>query len=207
MRRSVLAAALFVVPILPVAAQDLPQLRVAMSQDADALDPTLSRAYVQRVATLNMCDGLFTYNDKLAIVPRLATGYEWADSRTLVVKLRPGVTFHDGTPVDAAAIKYSMERHATMSGSARKGGRTLSLLELTKRLDAVQPGVDHPAAHVLEAARLLSREDAPLLDVVGVDRVRVLPRAGRGAARPPLRHRRPRHPAVPAAARRPGGRR
>ncbi len=121
MRRSVLAAALFVVPILPVAAQDLPHLRVAMSQDADALDPTLSRAYVQRVATLNMCDGLFTYNDKLAIVPRLATGYEWVDSKTLVVKLRPGVTFHDGTPVDAAAIKYSMERHATMSGSARKG--------------------------------------------------------------------------------------
>ncbi len=105
----------------PSLAQDLPQLRVAMSQDADALDPTLSRTYVQRVATLNMCDGLFTYNDKLAVVPRLATGYEWIDSKTLVVKLRPGVTFHDGTPVDAASVKYSLERHATMSGSARKG--------------------------------------------------------------------------------------
>ncbi len=105
----------------PSLAQDLPQLRVAMSQDADALDPTLSRTYVQRVATLNMCDGLFTYNDKLAVVPRLATGYEWIDSMTLVVKLRPGVTFHDGTPVDAASVKYSLERHATMSGSARKG--------------------------------------------------------------------------------------
>lgn len=102
-------------------AQDLPQLRVAMSQDADALDPTLSRTYVQRVATLNMCDGLFTYNDKLAVVPRLATSYEWTDSKTLVVKLRPGVTFHDGTPVDAAAVKYTLERHANMSGSARKG--------------------------------------------------------------------------------------
>lgn len=102
-------------------AQDLPQLRVAMPQDADALDPTMSRAYVQRVATLDMCDGLFTYNDKLAIVPRLATGYEWTDSKTLVVKLRPGQHFHDGEPVDAAAVKYSLERHATMSGSARKG--------------------------------------------------------------------------------------
>ena len=98
---------------------DLPQLRVAMSQDADALDPTLSRTYVQRVATLNMCDGLFTYDDKLAIVPRIATSYSWADSTTLVVKLRPGVTFHDGTAVDAAAVKYSLERHASLSGSAR----------------------------------------------------------------------------------------
>jgi peptide/nickel transport system substrate-binding protein len=31
------------------------------------------------------------------------------------------VTFNDGTPVDAEAVKYSFNRHATMSGSARKG--------------------------------------------------------------------------------------
>ncbi len=119
------AAAAAVLALVTGAAQaqtpDLPQLRVAMSQDADALDPTLSRTYVQRVATLNMCDGLFTYDDKLAIVPRIATSYSWADSTTLVVKLRPGVTFHDGTAVDAAAVKYSLERHASLSGSARKG--------------------------------------------------------------------------------------
>ncbi len=116
-----LGAALLALPILPAAAEDLPQLRVAFSEDADALDPTVGRAYVGRVAMLNMCDSLFTYNDKLAIVPRLATGYEWTDSKTLVVKLRPGVQFQDGTPVDAASVKYSLERHADMSGSARKG--------------------------------------------------------------------------------------
>ncbi len=121
MMKPMLAAALLALPLLPAAAQDLPQLRVAISQDADAMDPTLGRAYVQRVALLNMCDSLFTYNDKLALVPRLATGYEWADSKTLTVKLRPGVKFNDGTPVDAAAVKFSIERHATMSGSARKG--------------------------------------------------------------------------------------
>ncbi len=121
MLKLLLAAAVLAVPILPAAAQDLPQLRVGFSEDADALDPTLGRAYVGRVAMLNMCDSLFTYNEKLAIVPRLATGYEWQDSKTLVVKLRSGVTFQDGTPVDAAAVKYSLERHATMAGSARKG--------------------------------------------------------------------------------------
>lgn len=120
MIRQFLTAAMLVLPALPVAAEELPQLRVAIPQDADSLDPTLGRAYVQRVVLLNMCDTLFTYNDKLAIVPRLATGYEWTDSRTLVVKLRPGVTFQDGTPVDAAAVKYNMERNATLSGSARK---------------------------------------------------------------------------------------
>jgi hypothetical protein len=43
---------------------------------------------------LNMCDALFTYDDKLADrAARSPIGYEWADSKTLVVKLRPGVTF------------------------------------------------------------------------------------------------------------------
>ena len=117
MLKQVLAALLFT---LPAAAQELPQLRVGIAQDSDSLDPVLGRAYVQRVALMNMCDSLFTYNDKLQMVPRLATGYEWADSRTLVVKLRPGVTFNDGTPVDAAAVKYNMDRDANLPGSARK---------------------------------------------------------------------------------------
>ena len=121
MIRRLLGAALLALPILPVAADELPQLRVAIPEDSDALDPTVGRAYVGRVAMLNMCDSLFTYNDKLAIIPRLATGYEWVDSKTLVVHLRPNVQFQDGTPVDAASVKYSLERHGTMSGSARKG--------------------------------------------------------------------------------------
>ena len=119
--RYLAAAALGLLAVQPALAQELPPLRVAFSEDADAMDPTTGRAYVQRVAMLNMCDSLFTYNGKMEIVPRLALSYEWADPQTLVVKLRPGVTFHDGTPVDAASVKYSIERHATFQGSARRG--------------------------------------------------------------------------------------
>ncbi len=121
MIKPLLAAALAALPLFPAEAQTLPDLRVAFSEDADALDPALSRAYVGRVALLNMCDSLFTYNAKLDLVPRLATGYTWSDAQTLVVKLRPDVKFQDGTPVDAAAVKYNMERGATLSGSARRG--------------------------------------------------------------------------------------
>lgn len=118
---------------LPAAAQELPQLRVALAEDADAMDPTTGRAYVQRVALLNMCEGLFDYDSKLRLVPRLALSYEWADPQTLVVKLRPNVTFNDGTPVDAAAVKYSMERHANFPGSARRGD--VASLERTEVVD------------------------------------------------------------------------
>jgi peptide/nickel transport system substrate-binding protein len=52
----------------------------------------------------------------------LATSYEWsADSKALTLKIRPGVTFHDGEKLDAAAVKYNIERHKTMPGSNRRG--------------------------------------------------------------------------------------
>jgi DNA replication licensing factor MCM4 len=67
-------------------------------------------------------------------------------------------------------------------GSARKGGRTLTLAELTKKLDGGSAS-DRPSAMVLEAVRMLSREDAPLVEILpGGDRIRILPRAGRGPA-------------------------
>ena len=55
-------------------------------------------------------------------MPQLATAYEWsADSKALTIKVRPGVTFHDGEKLDAAAVKFNIERHKTMAGSNRRG--------------------------------------------------------------------------------------
>ncbi|MCW3474007.1 ABC transporter substrate-binding protein [Limobrevibacterium gyesilva] len=102
-------------------AEELPTLRIGLADDADLLDPTVARTFVGRIVFAGLCDKLFDINEKLEIVPQLATGYEWADSKTLIINLRSGVTFHDGTPMDAAAVKYSLERHLTMQGSSRRG--------------------------------------------------------------------------------------
>ena len=84
------------------------------------LDPTLATTYVGRIVFAGLCDKLFDIDEKLNIVPQLATGYEWADDRTLVIHLRSGVKFQNGEVLDAAAVKYSLERHLTMQGSFRK---------------------------------------------------------------------------------------
>ncbi|HEY3177903.1 MAG TPA: ABC transporter substrate-binding protein [Casimicrobiaceae bacterium] len=97
-------------------------LRIGLAEDPDVLDPTLARSFVGRIVFAALCDKLFDIDEKLNIVPQLATGFEWApDNKALTIKLRPGVTFHDGEKLDAAAVKFSIERHKTMAGSNRRG--------------------------------------------------------------------------------------
>ena len=107
------------VPAVPLQAQTL---RVGLAEDPDLLDPTRARTFVGRIVFSALCDKLFDIDEKLGYVPQLATGFEWsADNKALTIKLRPGVTFHDGEPFDAEAAKYNIERHKTMKGSNRSG--------------------------------------------------------------------------------------
>src|SRR5471032_1557097 len=96
-------------------------LRVGLADDPDVLDPTLSRSYTTRIVFASICDKLFDIDENLKIVPQLALGYETSpDGKTMTIKLRPGVKFHDGEPFDAAAAKYSLDRHLNMKGSFRR---------------------------------------------------------------------------------------
>jgi peptide/nickel transport system substrate-binding protein len=96
-------------------------LRIGLGDDPDALDPSLSRFYTTRIVFAALCDKLFDIDEKSNIVPQLALGSETsADGKTVTLKLRPGVKFHDGEPFNAEAAKYSLERHLNMKGSFRK---------------------------------------------------------------------------------------
>ena len=97
-------------------------LRIGLAEDPDVLDPTMARTFVGRIVFAGLCDKLLDLNERLTIVPQLATSYEWsADNKTLTLKLRSGVTFHDGEKFDAQAVKYNLERHKNMQGSNRRG--------------------------------------------------------------------------------------
>ncbi|MES2717314.1 MAG: ABC transporter substrate-binding protein [Pseudomonadota bacterium] len=145
--RSTLATALLAALSLaaPAQAQTLPTLRVGLAEDPDVLDPSLARTFVGRVVFAALCDKLLEIDEKLGIVPQLATSHEWsADSKALTLKLRPGVSFHDGEKFDAAAVKFNIERHKTLPGSNRRGElapvTTVDVLDpLTVRLNLSAP--------------------------------------------------------------------
>ena len=97
-------------------------LRIGLAEDPDILDPSLARSFVGRIVFASLCDKLVDIDEKLNIVPQLATSWQWsADNKSLTMKLRPGVTFHDGEKFDAAAVKFNIERHKNMAGSNRRG--------------------------------------------------------------------------------------
>ncbi len=97
-------------------------LHFGLAEDADALDPTLARTFTSRMIFAALCDKLVDIGPDLKIVPQLATKWDLsADGKTMTMVLRPGVKFHDGEALDAAAAKYSIERHLRLPGSQRRG--------------------------------------------------------------------------------------
>jgi peptide/nickel transport system substrate-binding protein len=94
---------------------------IGLAEDPDALDPTLARTFVGRMVFLHMCEKLYDLNAKLQIVPQLAAAMPSlsGDKRTMTIRIRRGVRFNDGTPLDAQAVKASIDRHRTLRGSAR----------------------------------------------------------------------------------------
>ncbi|MEO3388122.1 ABC transporter substrate-binding protein [Mesorhizobium sp. CAU 1741] len=62
-------------------------------------------------AALLIFDRLLDFDADMAIVPQLAESFSMSeDLQSCELKLRSGVTFHDGTACDAAAIKFNIER-------------------------------------------------------------------------------------------------
>ncbi|PVB62433.1 ABC transporter substrate-binding protein [Labrenzia sp. 011] len=120
MRKQFLAALLLSATTLATAAHAA-DLRIGLQDDADVLDPDQSRTFVGRIVYASLCDKLVDITPDLEIIPQLATGWSWSDDgKVLTMDLRDGVTFHDGTPFDAEAVKANIERSKNLPESRRK---------------------------------------------------------------------------------------
>jgi ABC-type dipeptide/oligopeptide/nickel transport system permease subunit/ABC-type transport system substrate-binding protein len=86
-------------------------LRVATTAAVSLLDPALANDEATRAVNDLVLATLVTWDDSGKLVPELAAGMTVEDDgRRYRFVLRPGLTFHDGSPLAAADVKRSLER-------------------------------------------------------------------------------------------------
>lgn len=91
------------------------QVRIASISYIDTLDPHFTGFMEAIKIHDNIYNGLLkvAYDGKVvSFVPDLAESWEMENDRTHLFKLRPNVVFHDGTPCNAEAVKWNLERVA-----------------------------------------------------------------------------------------------
>jgi peptide/nickel transport system substrate-binding protein len=87
----------------------------------DSLDPTLSHSIGTVEILSTICEGMYTTDKKLDVVPQLATSLPTIspDRLTYTIQLRHGVVFNDGTPFNAPAVVTTYERDINLPGSSQ----------------------------------------------------------------------------------------
>ncbi|WP_105401163.1 ABC transporter substrate-binding protein [Neorhizobium sp. T7_12] len=86
-------------------------LRIAMPFNPAALDPMTGRNVPDFNALYALFDALIAFDPAtLELKPMLAKDWTFTDPTTLVLNLVDGVKFHDGTPFNAEAVKFNLDR-------------------------------------------------------------------------------------------------
>lgn len=132
----VAALALFLPASIP-AATPRDTIVLGTTDKIAELDPANSYDYWTWHVFQNTAEGLVAFKPGTTqIVPSLATGWTVsADGKVYTFTLRRGVTFTDGAPFNAAAVKFSFDRAFKLKGPEG----ALGLIENIKSVDAVNP--------------------------------------------------------------------
>ena len=129
-------------------------LTVGLDADVVRLDPAFSAAAVDRQVLYQIFDRLVDLDENLKIIPSVAKSWKISnDGLTYTFTLRSSQKFQDGTPLDAAAVKYSLDRNMTLEGSARKN--ELSSVKVVTVVNPVTVRIE------------LSAPFGPLLSILG----------------------------------------
>lgn len=126
---------------------------IGVNREPDRLDPNVGSSRFDDQVHINIFDTPIFRDADLNFVPGLVT--EWSVDETNTVwtlMLREGVTFHDGTPFNAEALKFNFDRIIDPATASRKAAGLL-LSPTTTVIDeyTVEVAYDQPYGAFLDA--------------------------------------------------------
>jgi peptide/nickel transport system substrate-binding protein len=146
----------------------------AYTNDEPSWDPVVVGATSATQLLSTIYEPLFTLNAAGQLEPALATGYTYNSTGTAVtITLRPGLTFQDGSPLNAQAVAFNVNRIETQTNSALKAdwGEVASTTVLSPtqiRLNLKQ--ADYQIPYVLaNRSSLLASEQAATTNLNGLN--------------------------------------
>ncbi len=111
-------------------------LRMGRATEHGSLDPHYSDLGSDVATAENMFESMIHYDAKLTLKPSLAVSWKSIDPLTWDIELRAGVKFHDGSPMTAADVAYSLNRARDIPNSP---GPLSSFVRPVKQAEVVGP--------------------------------------------------------------------
>ncbi|HEV2359209.1 MAG TPA: ABC transporter substrate-binding protein [bacterium] len=104
-------------------------IRVATNAEPNTFDWTSSTATATRLVAWHVFEGLFAIDQQYTVRPLLAAGYTVSpDGRRYTIRLRRGLTFHNGQPVTADDVIASLQRWGRLSGGGQETFKFITAL-------------------------------------------------------------------------------
>ena len=128
------------------------RIKVAASSisQADTLDPAKQSLSTDYSRCSMFYNGLTALDGSLTPQPELALSFSHDKATVWTFKLRKGVTFHDGSPLTAEDVVYSLSRHKDKATGSRANALAAQMTEITKqgsdevRITLAAPNADLP---------------------------------------------------------------
>ncbi|MDQ2084135.1 ABC transporter substrate-binding protein [Xanthobacteraceae bacterium Astr-EGSB] len=138
-------------------------LRYGTVTEVTSLDPHVYNGSAWKVLIEALYSPLVGYAADGTITPRLAERWEQPNARTIIFHLRQGVKFHDGTPLTADDVKFSLERIIDPKTAAALRtnliGATVEVIDATTvKVSQPQPDATLLAILALPEGAIVSRK-------------------------------------------------
>ena len=137
-------------------------LRYGTVSEVSNLDPHIYVGSAWKVLIEALYGQLVGFNQDAELVPELATSWEIPNANTYIFTLRSGVKFHNGEPLTATDVKYSLERIKNPDTGATlrpnlEGATITAIGDDTVKIELLQPDATLLNVLALPEASIVSK--------------------------------------------------